>query len=220
MAEPLASRVYSGRSAAERASERREQLLAAGLKIIGTQGYPSARVTDICKAAGVSQRYFYEAFRDSEDLLLQLYEREVQALLAIVGDGLVEAANSVPSAKLKRGNSSLLDGFRPLLNRLFEAIAANPNGARIVFFEVHGVSRSAEEAYLRGRRQFQNLLQSFVRSLPLNDKGTEPDYQLLSIGLVGAIIEIIRTWLNGQLVLDTETLVERLLAVVDRFIGG
>ena len=84
MGSPRKRRIYAGRSAEERADDRRRRLLEAGLRIIGSEGYRASRVTDICRAAGVSQRSFYEAFPDSEHLLIALYHQEFERLIQAV----------------------------------------------------------------------------------------------------------------------------------------
>src|SRR3546814_11966602 len=52
-----ATRTYGGVSAAARAAERRERLVAAAVDLFGRQGYLETGVKDICHAAGVTDRY-------------------------------------------------------------------------------------------------------------------------------------------------------------------
>ena len=58
----VAERRYAGLDADERAGERRERLLAAELDVLSRQGWSSSTVQDVCRAAGLSPRYLYEAF--------------------------------------------------------------------------------------------------------------------------------------------------------------
>src|SRR3954468_8883804 len=44
----LPARVYGGRSAADRRAERRERLLAAGLELIGNDGYAATSIEKLC----------------------------------------------------------------------------------------------------------------------------------------------------------------------------
>lgn len=73
-------RTYGGLSEAERLAERRERFLAAGLEVFGTLGLRGATVRGLCKAAGLTERYFYESFEDTEALFCAVYDKQVAAL--------------------------------------------------------------------------------------------------------------------------------------------
>lgn len=49
------------------------RLVDAAVEVFGTSGYRSATVGKICETAGLTKRYFYESFDDSEALLLAAY---------------------------------------------------------------------------------------------------------------------------------------------------
>ncbi|MBI5104391.1 MAG: helix-turn-helix transcriptional regulator, partial [Solirubrobacterales bacterium] len=68
-------RVYGGMTPAERRARRRAQLLEAGLEVFARRGWARATVADVCRAAGLSQRYFYEQFADREGLFLAITDR-------------------------------------------------------------------------------------------------------------------------------------------------
>src|SRR5262245_10972131 len=59
-------RPYRGIEAAKRLSARRNQLLAAGLDLLGSEEHDIAELTvrGVCRRAGLSARYFYESFTD------------------------------------------------------------------------------------------------------------------------------------------------------------
>ena len=66
----MSGRTYGGESADDRLTRRRRQLLDAGLELFGTAGYRATTVRQLCREAKVSDRYFYEQFDSTEDLLL------------------------------------------------------------------------------------------------------------------------------------------------------
>ena len=68
------SRTWRGQTTQERQSERRDRLIEAGIELFGTRGYANTPVKAICEEAGLTERYFYEAFEDREALLDQIYE--------------------------------------------------------------------------------------------------------------------------------------------------
>ena len=74
------TRTYGGLSEAERQTERRERFLAAGLDIFGSVGLRGATVRSLCKAAGLTERYFYQSFTDTDSLFCAVYERQMVLL--------------------------------------------------------------------------------------------------------------------------------------------
>lgn len=64
------ARRYRGADADERRAQRRDQLIAAAVQVYGERGYQNATVKAVCEAAGLTERYFYESFANSEALLL------------------------------------------------------------------------------------------------------------------------------------------------------
>ncbi|MCW2621850.1 MAG: Transcriptional regulator, TetR family [Frankiales bacterium] len=70
-------RVYGGLSQQERRAERRGRLLAAGLQLFGTEGWLGTTIERLCAEAQVSTRYFYEEFRNRENLMEKLFASEV-----------------------------------------------------------------------------------------------------------------------------------------------
>ena len=73
-------RTYGGLSTEERIAERRERFIEAGLELFGTLGLRSTTVRSLCKHAGLTERYFYESFTDTEALFYAVYERETANL--------------------------------------------------------------------------------------------------------------------------------------------
>ncbi len=68
-------RHYAGQSAEARALARRDRLIEAAVGVYGAQGYRNATVKAVCEAAGLTERYFYESFDNSEALLVAAFDR-------------------------------------------------------------------------------------------------------------------------------------------------
>ena len=75
------ARRYRGAEAEERRAQRRGQLIAAAVQVYGERGYQNATVKAVCKAAGLTERYFYESFANSEALLLASFQTVTDLLL-------------------------------------------------------------------------------------------------------------------------------------------
>ena len=63
-------RSYGGKSAVERAQERRTRLVDATVALLAEHGETGTTMTAICARAGLTERYFYESFPHREDALL------------------------------------------------------------------------------------------------------------------------------------------------------
>lgn len=164
-----ADRVYGGKTAEERDERRRAQLLAAGLDVFATRGWDAATVRDVCRAAGLSQRYFYDHFASKQDLFLTICrdisadtERVVRTAAAgpgrtpleRVGDVLgaladyfeadprrvqVSLVESMATPELRASRSALLAASADLAARLMRSIHPHPEHA-----DVRGIAVSAQ----------------------------------------------------------------------------
>ena len=56
-------------------------MLYAIVKTVAEKGYGAATVADVCEAAGVSRRTFYEQFASKEECFLAAYDTGVEVLL-------------------------------------------------------------------------------------------------------------------------------------------
>ena len=65
-------RIYDGIDAGNRVENRKQKLLLAGLEVFGTDGYARATIKSICSKAQLTERYFYESFKNKEDLLCEI----------------------------------------------------------------------------------------------------------------------------------------------------
>lgn len=193
-AERPAGRRYSGRTPAERVEQRRTALLDAALELFGTQGYAVGSVKQLCGLAGLTERYFYESFRDREACLAALYdelasrlEERTLAALRATGPGLDELIGA---------------GLAGFIGYLTE----DPRRARVVLIEVVGVSAAMEQrrhAVLGDYAELVAGLWSSARARPM----TEHE-RLTCVALVGGVNHLLVDWLLGGRTHDPRRLVE------------
>jgi AcrR family transcriptional regulator len=99
-------RPYGGVSAPERVALRRAALLDAGLELFGTEGYARTRVKDLCRQAGLTDRYFYESFAGTDELFLAVFDRIIDELFVAVAEAVAVAdARVVPQLRGGSGTS-------------------------------------------------------------------------------------------------------------------
>lgn len=177
------SRAYRGAAAHERVAARREQIIDAGIDLFGTAGHRTATIEQICARAGVSKRYFYESFADSEALLLACYQRCADEIHREMVDAVLSAPTAV-DARLR----AALDGY-------FGAIEDDPRRARITLLEILGVSATIDAAYAEQTRRFGNSVQALAGDVFAASTLPAAQLQTIAEGVIGAITTIATQWL-------------------------
>jgi AcrR family transcriptional regulator len=182
--EKAPTRAYGGVSAAERVATRRARLLDSALELYGTQGYLTTGVKDVCRHAGLTDRYFYESFANSSELFSAVFDRTTGELLALVGERVLAAAPD-PRAQARAAIESFV-----------RALADDPRKARLLFVETASAGPAIERRVRATVRQFAALVAATARAhLPADT----PDVvvQLGAFSLVGAIAGVIVEWQDG-----------------------
>jgi len=177
-----AGRSYGGESAAERDARRKRQLLDAGFRCFGTAGFRATTVRTLCADAHVAYRNFYDHFDSLEDVLLAVYaecnERLMTAVVSAVGP--IEEGMEIADAAA-RG----LDAY-------FATVEDRPL-ARIVWFEVLGVSARVDVAYREVLRAFANYLEALTHAWRPGSS-TPERRELLAITVVGGLSNLAMVW--------------------------
>lgn len=196
-----AGRRYGGETVEERAARRRRQLLDAGLALFGSTGYRTATVRQICAQAKVADRNFYDEFDGLEDLLLAVYAECTDRLEAAT----LAAVATVDPADVLAMSQVGLEAF-------LQVVEEDPRLARIVWFEVLGVSPRVESTYLARMTRFGQMMLSLMPHT-----GALPPEQLAVLGevAVGGVSQATTAWLVSGCELPRSTLAGVLAQVLD-----
>ncbi|WP_328361015.1 TetR family transcriptional regulator [Mycobacterium sp. NBC_00419] len=65
---------WSGVPLQDRQALRRDELIAAGVTLLGDAGGPALTVRAVCRQSGLTERYFYESFSDRDDFVRAVYD--------------------------------------------------------------------------------------------------------------------------------------------------
>ncbi len=171
-------RVYAGRSADERRTERRERLLDAGLELFGTTGFSKTTIPMLCSASGVTARHFYEEFDSREALLRTVYDRIATAVFERV----IEA--------LRARDKNVRERIRDSNDAYFRYLTSDPRLARIYTIEAVGMHSELEQHRRAKREAFVKKLTKAAQRL--DDRGV--DSRLLSAALAGAAHDLLLEW--------------------------
>lgn len=194
-------RTYRGASHAARARERRQKLLAAALEVVGTEGFKAATVRKVCAQAGLTERYYYEAFGNAQGMLRKLYEQQNEALASTI----FTAMNTVPKTPTAMAEAAL--------TALFQAIKNDPRMARVIFVEIVGVNEELDNAYRQGQQRYEDLLITMSRPLYPQENIIDLDESLVAGALVGAITQVARDWVMANFDRSIPSLVTNMIAV-------
>jgi AcrR family transcriptional regulator len=182
---------YRGSSAAERRAERREALILAAIRVYGERGYRNATVKAVCEAAGLTERYFYESFANSEALLAASYKAVTAFLLAT----LEEVGAGTPGDPTDR--------VRAILARYFQALANDPRSARLFLVEIAGVSGELDRIFAASLDSFGDLIER-----TLGDARSDP---LLRKAVIGGVIHLASDWVAREYVEPIEDVTDTAL---------
>lgn len=173
-------RTYGGQSSGERQAERQERLIRAAIATYGEQGYRRTTVADVCRTAGLTPRYFYESFANSEVLLIAAYKTVTRIALDTLQAAASELDETDPEARLE----AMLGGYYALLRD-------KPASARVFVTEMTGISTAVDAAFEQGLAKFARLL---ARTLDPEWRETDTP-SLRETGAMHGLLAIARSWI-------------------------
>ncbi len=191
-------RTYGGQSAEARALARRERLIEAAVKVYGAQGYRNATVKAVCEAAGLTERYFYESFDNSEALLIAAFDHVAHVVLRCL-DGIRAEHESSP-----------VEAARAVLRAYFQILKDDPNGARLFVMEITRVGPAVDAVLAAWMEEYGELL---AKTLSPKRPAASRRGVLTRAGAAGAVVQIARTWIRGGYAQGVYTVAEDALTL-------
>lgn len=176
-------RQFKGLSMAERQQARREKLIEAGIEAYGSHGFFSVTVKDICNEAKLTERYFYESFKKSEDLFQTIFLKLIDELQQNVMQAMMQASTD-PKKMIKAGLTALLTTLRD-----------NPRMARIIYIDAMLVQELHNQATIHETMsRFDRMIHAFVMLMMPQLNRSEQEISLVSTGLNGYVTQIAIRW--------------------------
>lgn len=183
-------RRYRGSAVDERRALRRQQLIDAATQIYGRHGYRHSGVKQVCDAAGLTQRYFYESFEHSDALLIACYQQATQYLR----ERNMAAAQAAGDDRLSRS--------RAMLSSYFQILKDEPNLARLLLTDIRGISPQVDQAIADAlRASSDDMTRALARP------GQQFD-ELLQAGILGGVIHIALHWMASGYAQPVETVTD------------
>jgi AcrR family transcriptional regulator len=194
-------RTYRGVPIERRRIHRREQLIEAGLEEIGTRGYDNITVKDVCRRAGLTERYFYEHFTDRAALLVAVFDDVVATVTAAAF-----AASDGAPPELEQRTRAGLTGF-------LDALTDDPRRARVQLIEVVGRSPELERRRFAAMHTFADYIATAADELAPRTDVDQRQRRVQELALVGGSNHLAVEWILGDLNLSKDQLVDILVAL-------
>jgi AcrR family transcriptional regulator len=172
-------RRYSGQSFEDRQTDRRDRLVHAALLVAGRFGLDGTSVAAICAEAGLTARYFYESFPSREAIFVEAYRLAQQELLSRMGE-----------AKDRK------DPARAALTGFFSALQSQPGLARVFLIDLDDHGGAMRMASFEGAAKLRKAF------------GLKATHPLTVAGIIGAVVDIAKRWIESEFAEPVEEVVE------------
>ncbi|TCB50523.1 TetR/AcrR family transcriptional regulator [Acinetobacter terrestris] len=176
-------RQFKGLSLTERKQARREKLIEAGIEAYGTHGFFAVTVKDICNEAKLTERYFYESFKKSDELFQTIFLKLIDQLQHNVMQAIMQASTD-PRKMIEAGLTALLTTLKD-----------NPRMARIIYIDAMLVQELHNQATIHETMlRFDRMIHAFVMLMMPHIDRSEREISLVATGLNGYVTQIAIRW--------------------------
>jgi AcrR family transcriptional regulator len=181
---------WAGTTLSARRADRRRRLLDAALELLGTSGSAAVTVRSVCRAAQLTDRYFYENFADRNALVVAVYDEVARA----AGDVLINAVAAAGTDEHEAIARAAVDAF-------LDYLTDDPRRGRVLLQEPLGDPALAARSVALAPA-FAGIIRA-----QLGDLG-DIEAQLAATAIVGAIANLLIRWMDGSLAVDRARLAE------------
>jgi AcrR family transcriptional regulator len=172
---------WSGVPLQDRQTLRRDELIAAGVGLLGGEAGPALTVRAVCREASLTERYFYESFADRDEFVRAVYDHVCSTAMAAL------ACSDTPRDAVERFVALMVDD--PVRGRVL-----------LIAPEREPVLAKSGAEWMPS---FIDLLQRKLTRI------TDPAVQaMVATGLVGALSALFTAYLNGRLVTTREQFID------------
>ncbi|MCB0947930.1 MAG: TetR/AcrR family transcriptional regulator [Mycobacterium sp.] len=172
---------WSGVPLKDRRTLRRNELITAGVGLLGSPNGPALTVRAVCRTAGLTERYFYESFADRDEYVAAVYD---------------DVCNTAMSALMKS------DSPRDAVERFVALMVDDPARGRVLL-----LAPEAEPVLTHsGAEWMPSFIELLQRKLT---RITDPSLQaMVATGLIGALSALFTAYLDGRLSATREQFID------------
>ena len=183
-------------------------ILEAAIKVFARQGFYQSTVAQIAREAGVADGTIYLYFKNKDDILVQFFNYRTKQVFDRFRAAVNQSDNS-------------LDKLRNLIRRHLMEFQQDPNMAVVYQVETHQSSRLAEDQIREMSQMYQDLVSDIVETGQQEGSIRKDLYVgLVKRFILGAVDEVINTWLHSDKNYDLVSMADPLVELVIRGIGS
>jgi TetR/AcrR family transcriptional regulator, fatty acid metabolism regulator protein len=182
-----------------------DTILEAAVRVFAENGFRQATVSQVAREAGVADGTIYLYFKNKDDILVQFFEYRARQVFERF------------RREVDRGRSSV-EKLRNLVRVHLTEFQRDPPMAVVYQVETHQSRRLVEEQIREMAKMYQDLIAEIIEQG--QHEGTirkELYVGLVKRFILGAVEEVIRTWLHSGRTYDLVSMAEPL---VELFING
>lgn len=160
-------RLYGGRTKDDRVAMRRQKLVEAAISLAAAGGRDAVMVSNVCAAAGLTSRYFYESFSSREQLFAEAFH--------VVSSRLLDAMRQASTAESAATST---------ITALFETLLQYPGEAQVFLVDVDGHEAALAQVRAEVASSLSRLILPDIKS------------KVARAGTLGALLAIGRQWVR------------------------
>ncbi len=186
---------------AERATDRRRELVDAAARVFARKGFHASRVGDIAEEAGVAHGLLYHYFRSKEEVLETIFRDTWEVLV-------------VETGRIEESDVALREQLRRFARIYLGSWLIAPDSIRVL---VREVARSPEigERIDEIRHVFLGLTRMIETAKERGEVRASCDPELATFVVYGALEEILTGWALGLIPGEEEDVERAVTTVVD-----
>jgi AcrR family transcriptional regulator len=165
----------------DRHALRRDELVAAGVQLLGEKSGPAVTVRAACRQAGLTERYFYESFADRDEFVRAVYD-----------DVCTRAMSTLMTATTPR----------QAVERFVALMVDDPVRGRVLL-----LAPAVEPVLVRsGAEWMPNFIDLLQRKL--TEIGDPVRQKMIATGLIGGLTTLFTAYLDGRLEATREQFID------------
>jgi AcrR family transcriptional regulator len=165
----------------DRQALRRDELVAAGVQLLGEKSGPAVTVRAACRQSGLTERYFYESFADRDEFVRAVYD-----------DVCTRAMSTLMSATTPR----------QAVERFVALMVDDPVRGRVLL-----LAPAVEPVLVRsGAEWMPNFIDLLQRKL--TEIGDPVRQKMIATGLIGGLTTLFTAYLDGRLEATREQFID------------
>ncbi|MCF8050491.1 MAG: TetR family transcriptional regulator [Desulfobacterales bacterium] len=186
-------------------NDKYHRILEAAIKVFAEQGFFQSTISQIAKEAQVADGTIYLYFKNKEDILVQFFSYKTKQVFERFRQGV-------------DSQGSAIEKLRSLIRRHLEEFQQDRNMAVVYQSETHQTSRRAEPQIRAMSKMYMDIVSQIVEQGQQEGSIRKELYLgLVRRFIIGAVDEVINTWLHAEKDYDLTSMADPL---VDLFVRG